>query len=89
MYVYRFFVTNYHRIGVPVYLCVFVGDEDSGQSGACVGDVYSGLESIVKNLLTSLRAVNELQNSAVRERHWQQLMRTTGVNTNQHSLTII
>uniref|UniRef100_A0AAY4DTI1 Dynein, axonemal, heavy polypeptide 9 like n=1 Tax=Denticeps clupeoides TaxID=299321 RepID=A0AAY4DTI1_9TELE len=43
-------------------------------------DVYTGLESTVKNLLTSLRAVNELQNSAVRERHWQQLMRTTGVS---------
>ncbi|XP_018585062.2 dynein heavy chain 11, axonemal [Scleropages formosus] len=42
-------------------------------------DVYSGLESTVKNLLTSLRAVNELQNLAVRERHWQQLMATTGV----------
>ncbi|KAM8851125.1 dynein beta chain, ciliary [Spinachia spinachia] len=44
-----------------------------------VWDVYIGLESIVKNLLTSLRAVNELQNSAVRERHWQQLMNTTRV----------
>ncbi|XP_039545600.1 dynein heavy chain 11, axonemal [Pimephales promelas] len=43
-------------------------------------DVYNGLESIVKNLLTSLRAVNELQNFAVRERHWQQLMHTTGVS---------
>ncbi|XP_041937573.1 dynein heavy chain 11, axonemal [Alosa sapidissima] len=45
-----------------------------------VWDVYTGLESTVKNLLTSLRAVNELQNPAVRERHWQQLMRTTGVS---------
>ena len=45
---------------------------------------YMGLESTVKNLLTSLRAVNELQNSAVRERHWQQLMNTTGVG---HTLT--
>ncbi|GAA6104620.1 dynein heavy chain 11, axonemal, partial [Tachysurus ichikawai] len=44
-----------------------------------VWDVYAGLEATVKNLLTSLRAVNELQNSAVRERHWQQLMHTTGV----------
>uniref|UniRef100_A0A8C4HI55 Dynein, axonemal, heavy polypeptide 9 like n=1 Tax=Dicentrarchus labrax TaxID=13489 RepID=A0A8C4HI55_DICLA len=44
-----------------------------------VWDVYMGLESTVKNLLTSLRAVNELQNSAVRERHWQQLMNTTRV----------
>lgn len=42
-------------------------------------DVYAGLESTVKNLLTSLRAVNELQNSAIRERHWQQLINTTGV----------
>ncbi|MGH0152203.1 UNVERIFIED_CONTAM: hypothetical protein FKN15_022155 [Acipenser sinensis] len=41
--------------------------------------VYAGLDSTVKNLLTSLRAVNELQNPAVRERHWQQLMNTTGV----------
>lgn len=44
-----------------------------------VWDVYIGLESTVKNLLTSLRAINELQNSAVRERHWQQLMNTTKV----------
>ncbi|XP_037537274.1 dynein heavy chain 11, axonemal [Nematolebias whitei] len=42
-------------------------------------DVYTGLESTVKNLLTSLRAVNELQNSAIRERHWQQLINATGV----------
>ncbi|XP_068196033.1 dynein axonemal heavy chain 11 [Antennarius striatus] len=44
-----------------------------------VWDVYMGLESTVKNLLTSLRAINELQNSAVRERHWQQLMNATRV----------
>ncbi|KAG7259758.1 hypothetical protein CRUP_010534 [Coryphaenoides rupestris] len=31
-----------------------------------VWNVYAGLESTVKNMLTSLRAVNELQNSAVR-----------------------
>ncbi|XP_072771366.1 dynein beta chain, ciliary-like [Nerophis lumbriciformis] len=40
-----------------------------------VWDVYTGLESTLKNLLTSLRAVNELHNSAVR----QQLMNTTKV----------
>ncbi|XP_063046887.1 dynein axonemal heavy chain 11 [Engraulis encrasicolus] len=45
-----------------------------------VWDVYVGLEAMVKNMLTSLRAVNELQNPAVRERHWQQLMKTTGVS---------
>lgn len=49
-----------------------------------VWDVYLGLESTVKNLLTSLRAVNELQNSAVRERHWQQLMNTTRVSLLLH-----
>lgn len=30
-------------------------------------------------MLTSLRAVAELQNPAIRERHWDQLMRTTKV----------
>lgn len=49
-----------------------------------VWDVYTGLESTVKNLLTSLRAINELQNSAVRERHWQQLMNTTKVQQRPH-----
>ncbi|XP_043931285.1 dynein axonemal heavy chain 11-like [Protopterus annectens] len=42
-------------------------------------DTYIGLELTVRNLLTSLRAVNELQNSAVRERHWHQLMNSTRV----------
>ncbi|XP_061081745.1 dynein axonemal heavy chain 11 [Conger conger] len=45
-----------------------------------VWHVYTGLEATVKNMLTSLRAVNELQNLAVRERHWLQLMNTTGVS---------
>nr|XP_032639292.1 dynein heavy chain 11, axonemal isoform X5 [Chelonoidis abingdonii] len=42
-------------------------------------DVYIGLELTVKNLMTSLRAVTELQNPAIRERHWHQLMNATGV----------
>ncbi|XP_013396327.1 dynein beta chain, ciliary isoform X2 [Lingula anatina] len=42
-------------------------------------DTYSGVEGTVKNMLTSLRAVSELQNPAIRERHWQQLMQATGV----------
>ncbi|MGH0148390.1 UNVERIFIED_CONTAM: hypothetical protein FKN15_039512 [Acipenser sinensis] len=42
-------------------------------------DAYTGLDSTVKNLVTSLRAVTELQNSAIRERHWHQLMSSTGV----------
>ncbi|XP_012283270.1 dynein beta chain, ciliary [Orussus abietinus] len=42
-------------------------------------DVYASLEATVKNMLTSLRAVGELQNPAIRERHWRQLMNSTKV----------
>nr|CAD7593189.1 unnamed protein product [Timema genevievae] len=42
-------------------------------------DTYTTLESMVKNMLTSLRAVGELQNPAIRERHWHQLMKSTKV----------
>ena len=42
-------------------------------------DAYSGLENIVKNMLSSIRAVGELQNPAIRQRHWQELMQATGV----------
>ncbi|XP_066570660.1 dynein axonemal heavy chain 11 [Amia ocellicauda] len=43
-------------------------------------DVYSGLDSTVKNLVSSLRSVNELQNPAIRQRHWAQLISATGVD---------
>ena len=43
-------------------------------------DVFNGLENTVKNMLTSLRAVTELQNPAIRDRHWMQLMQATGVS---------
>ena len=39
--------------------------------------LLKGLENVVKNMLTSLRAVTELQNPAIRERHWQQLMQVS------------
>ncbi|KAI8812367.1 dynein heavy chain and region D6 of dynein motor-domain-containing protein [Cladochytrium replicatum] len=42
-------------------------------------DVYSGLDQMVKDMITSLRAVGELRSNAIRERHWKQLMKTTGV----------
>ena len=42
-------------------------------------NVYLGLESTVKNMITSLRAIGELQNSAIRERHWYQLVQATKV----------
>ncbi|XP_063098488.1 dynein axonemal heavy chain 9 isoform X2 [Cavia porcellus] len=43
-------------------------------------DAFTGLERTVINTLTSLRAVEELQNPAIRERHWRQLMQATGVS---------
>ena len=43
-------------------------------------DTYAGVEGTVKNMLTSLRAVGDLQNPAIRDRHWQQLMQATGVS---------
>lgn len=36
-------------------------------------------EAMIKNLLTSLRAIIELQNPAIRERHWAELMQATQV----------
>ncbi|TMS22374.1 hypothetical protein E3U43_012639 [Larimichthys crocea] len=42
-------------------------------------DAFTGLDSRVKNLLISLRAVGELQNPAIRARHWHELMAATGV----------
>lgn len=42
-------------------------------------DVYVQMEATIKNILTSLRAVSELQNPAIRERHWIQLMKATKV----------
>uniref|UniRef100_A0A4W3K7X4 Dynein axonemal heavy chain 17 n=1 Tax=Callorhinchus milii TaxID=7868 RepID=A0A4W3K7X4_CALMI len=42
-------------------------------------DTYTGLDKMIKNTITSLKAVSELQNSAIRDRHWQQLMHATKV----------
>ena len=42
-------------------------------------NAFIGLESTVKNMMTSLRAVGELQNNAIRERHWLQLVQATKV----------
>lgn len=43
-------------------------------------NVYIGLELTIKNLLTSLRVITELQNPAMRGRHWYQLMEAIGVS---------
>lgn len=43
-------------------------------------EAFTGLESTVLNTLTSLRAVAELQNPAIQERHWRQLVQATGMS---------
>ncbi|XP_016337659.1 dynein heavy chain 11, axonemal [Sinocyclocheilus anshuiensis] len=47
---------------------------------ARVWDVYVSLDCVLRDLLASLRAVTELLNSAMRDRHWAQLVRTTRVD---------
>ena len=42
-------------------------------------DVYKNLEDAIKAMSTSLPLVSDLHDPAMRERHWQQLMKATGV----------
>ena len=44
-----------------------------------IWSTYIGLETVIKNMITSLRAIGSLQNSAIRERHWDQLVVATKV----------
>ncbi|XP_025202252.1 dynein beta chain, ciliary-like, partial [Melanaphis sacchari] len=41
--------------------------------------VYEYIEDLIKTMMTSLRALSELQNSAMKERHWAELMNVTNV----------
>ncbi|TMW47086.1 hypothetical protein DOY81_007829 [Sarcophaga bullata] len=52
-------------------------------------DPYVYTENSLKNLMTSLRAVTELQNPAIRDRHWQELMRTTQVKFSMDDSTTL
>ncbi|CAF1051829.1 unnamed protein product, partial [Rotaria magnacalcarata] len=52
-------------------------------------NAYHGIEKDVKNLVASLRSVGEFRNNAIRSRHWDELMKETGVQihmTNETSL---
>lgn len=42
--------------------------------------LFLHVEQLLKNLQTSLRAITELQNTAIRDRHWSELMQSTGVS---------
>ncbi|XP_036766314.2 dynein axonemal heavy chain 17 [Manis pentadactyla] len=52
-------------------------------------DAFMGLDNTVKNMITSLRAVSELQNPAIRDRHWQQLMQATQVKFEMSDATTL
>lgn len=41
---------------------------------------YQHVDRLLRNLLTSLRAITELQNPAIQDRHWIELMQSTGVS---------
>lgn len=52
-------------------------------------NAYQEIEKEVKNLIASLRSVGEFRNNVVRPRHWEELMKETGVQidiTDQTSL---
>ncbi|XP_023819910.1 dynein heavy chain 11, axonemal [Oryzias latipes] len=51
----------------------FARDLQKLDKDARAWDVYTGLELHVRNMQTLLRVVSQLQNLAVRERHWVQL----------------
>ncbi|KAL8567586.1 hypothetical protein ACOMHN_054399 [Nucella lapillus] len=52
-------------------------------------DVYLGLESSIKNMVASLKAVGDLQNPSIRDRHWKQLMDATGVRFTMDEHTVL
>ncbi|XP_045527512.1 dynein beta chain, ciliary-like [Pieris brassicae] len=47
-----------------------------------VWEPYISIEGTIKNLMTSLRAVTDLQNPAIKDRHWVELMMATKVKFN-------
>uniref|UniRef100_A0A6I8NYC7 Dynein axonemal heavy chain 11 n=1 Tax=Ornithorhynchus anatinus TaxID=9258 RepID=A0A6I8NYC7_ORNAN len=75
--------TQWRQINVEqmdVELRKFAKDIRSLDKDVRLWDAYLGLELTVKNVMTSLRAIAELQNPAIRDRHWHQLMKATGVS---------
>uniref|UniRef100_H2ZKB3 AAA+ ATPase domain-containing protein n=1 Tax=Ciona savignyi TaxID=51511 RepID=H2ZKB3_CIOSA len=52
-------------------------------------DVFGGLDSLVKNMITSLRAVGDLQNPAIRDRHWHELMQAAKVRFTMDETTTL
>jgi len=48
--------------------------------GAKMWPAHKGVEDTVKNMQTTLPLITDLKNPAMRERHWKQLARATGVS---------
>jgi len=51
--------------------------------------VYEYIEDLIKTMMTSLRALSELQNPAMKERHWAELMNVTNVMLFKFNIYII
>jgi len=52
-------------------------------------EAFNGIDGKVKNMITSLGAVGLLQSPAIRDRHWQQVMNTTGVRIDMSDKTTL
>ncbi|XP_011494831.1 PREDICTED: dynein beta chain, ciliary-like [Ceratosolen solmsi marchali] len=52
-------------------------------------ELYRFIENQLRNMMSSLRSVSELQNSAIKERHWQQLMAETKVKFTMNDKTTL
>lgn len=53
--------------------------------------IFTFVDNLIKNMMTSLRALIELQNPAMKERHWKELMDVTNVillNLENHTIII-
>jgi len=50
-------------------------------------NAFQGIEKQVKNLIAALHSVGEFRNNVVRPRHWEELMKETGVQININDQT--
>ncbi|CAG7732677.1 unnamed protein product [Allacma fusca] len=51
--------------------------------------IFNNLEAKIRNMISSLKSVSELQNPSIRERHWQELMAATKVKFNMNDSTTL
>lgn len=51
--------------------------------------IYMGLEATIRNMVSSLKSVAELQNQSIRERHWEELMASTKIWPRLYKMLIV